>query len=121
MNGKKIEGQASNAMSISQPPAKKLTVVNRLVPMTGPRPRRSSQPKLATSSALPNTAGITVMKLKVVQTVYWKVVKMLMPRYDQFWVRRLIVSKSHQTGAEIRNSPIYFRQLRVSRDVPVRQ
>src|SRR5687767_6140577 len=121
MNRKKIFGQINIRPSISQPRMKKVTVVRLSVPITGPRWRRLIKSKLAKNSALPNTAGITVVKLNVVQKAYCRGVNISAPIYVQFWVRRLSSSKIHHTGAEIRNRPIYFLQLRVSRDVPVRQ
>ena len=67
MNGKKIFGQISIKPSISQPMQKKKIVVNLSVPITGPRLRRLIKSRLEKNSALPNTAGMTVVKLKVVK------------------------------------------------------
>src|ERR1041384_6273892 len=104
-----------------QPSRKKLRVVRLSVPTTGPRLRRLITSKLAKNSALPNTAGMTVVKLNVVQKAYSKGLNISAPMYVQFWVRTLRISKIHHTGAEIRKSPTYLRGLRVSNDVPVRQ
>src|SRR6266496_3998627 len=104
-----------------QPMMKKIRVVRLSVPITGPRLRRLTKSKLAKNSALPNTAGITVVKLKVVQKTYSSGEKISEPIYIQFCVRRLSNSKIHQIGAETRKSPTYLRRLRVSSDVPVRQ
>src|SRR6185503_19496304 len=107
MKRKKIRGQANIRASISQPSRKKLRMVRRSAPMRGPRLRRLTKSKLAKNSALPNTAGITVVKLKVVQKTYSSGEKISAPMYVQFWVRRLSSSKIHQIGAETRKSPTY--------------
>src|SRR5512145_2510451 len=106
---------------MTQPETKKLRVVRLSAPITGPGLRRVTKSKLAKNSALPNTAGMTVVKLNVVQKAYSSGEKISAPTYVQFWVRRLSNSKIHQTGAETRNSPTYLRGLRLSSDVPVRQ
>jgi len=67
-----------------QPAAKKPIVVGLSVPITGPRLMRLAKSKLAINSALPNTAGITVEKLNVVQKTYSKGVKNFKPMYIQF-------------------------------------
>jgi hypothetical protein len=69
IKGKNIMGQINRSASITQPVTKKLMVVNLSGRMTGPRPRRLTKSKLVMNSVLPNTAGITVEKLKVVQKV----------------------------------------------------
>src|SRR5215207_7247816 len=104
-----------------QPSAKNVRVVRLSVRTQGPRLTRFTKSKLAKNSALPNTAGITVVKLNVVQKAYSSGENSSAPMYVQFWVRTLSSSKIHQTGAETRNSPAYLRWLRVNRDVPVRQ
>jgi len=43
------------------------------------------------------------------------------PRYIQFGVRVLIVSKSHQPGTDARNSPVKSSRLHVRIDVPRRR
>src|SRR5215212_448073 len=121
MNGKNIFGQTNIRASMTQPKTKKLSVVRLSVPITGPRFIRLTKSKLAKNSALPNTAGITVVKLNVVQNANSSGEKSSEPIYVQFWVRRLSSSKIHQTGAESRNSPKYLRALRLNSDVPVRQ
>src|SRR5688572_1081724 len=121
MNGKKIPGQISMRRSMVQPRAKKIRAVFLAAPITGPRLKRFTKSKLANNSALPNTAGMTVVKLSVVQKAYSRGEKISAPIYIQFWVRTFSSSKIHQTGADIRNNPMYLRGLRVSRDVPVRQ
>src|SRR5512143_3059356 len=104
-----------------QPETKKLRVVRLSVPITGPRGSRLRKSKLAKNSALPNTAGMTVVKLHVVQKTYCRGEKPSRPIYFQFRRRRFSSSNIHQTGAEIRNNLIYLLQLRVNNDVPVRQ
>src|SRR5689334_7186370 len=121
MNGKKIFGQSNISASMTQPRAKKAAVVLLSTPIIGPRFIFRTKSKLAKSSALPNTAGMTVVKLSVVQNAYSKGVKISAPMYVQFCVRMLSSSKTHQTGAETRNKPRYFSGLLVSSDVPVRQ
>src|SRR5215211_3559325 len=120
MKGKKIRGQIHRRASMIQPRRKKVRVVFLSALITGPRWSRFTKSKLAMSSALPNTAGITVVKLNVVQKAYSKGVNISMPMYVQFWVRMFSSSKIHQTGAETRKSPTYLRGLRLSKDVPVR-
>src|SRR5215204_7675068 len=107
-------------ISMIQPSAKKARVVRLSVRTKGPCLMRFTKLKLAKNSALPNTAGITVVKLRVVQKAYSSGENVSAPGYAQFWVRMLSSSKSHHTGAETRNSPAYLRRLRVSKDVPVR-
>ncbi len=80
IKGKKIFGQIITKASMIQPPMKKLIVVGLLVPITGPRLMRLMKSKLAMNSALPNTAGITVVKLIVVQIAYCNGVNTSMPR-----------------------------------------
>ena len=121
MNRKKILGQINITASMIQPMRKKEAVVRLSVPITNPGLSLLMKSKLAKNSALPNTAGITVVKLTVVQNTYWNGENISAPMYVQFWVRRLSSSKIHHTGAETRNKPIYLRALRVSRDVPVRR
>src|SRR5829696_9688748 len=121
MNGKNIFGQINIRASMTQPKTKKLSVVRLLVPITSPRFMLLTKSKLAKNSALPNTAGITVEKLNVVQNANSSREKSSVPIYVQFWVRMLSNSKIHQTGAEIRNNPKYLRGLRLNNDVPVRQ
>src|SRR5512139_3701175 len=116
MKGKKISGHINMTTNMTQPRRKKMSVVRLSVPMTGPVLSRLTKSKLAKSSALPNTAGMTVVKLKVVQNAYCRGVNISTPTYVQFWVRTLSSSKTHQTGAEARNSPAYLRGLHVSRD-----
>src|SRR5690349_12237705 len=70
MNRKKIRGQISIRASMTQPSRKKVRAVFLSVPITGPHGQRFTKSKLAKSSALPNTAGMTVIKLKVVQKAY---------------------------------------------------
>src|SRR5688572_11483579 len=108
MNGKKTFGQSNINASMNQPRAKNVAVVIRSTPISGPRFILRTKSKLAKSSALPNTAGITVVKLSVVQNAYSKGVKISAPTYVQFCVRMLSSSKIHQTGAETRNRPAYF-------------
>src|SRR5687767_107295 len=113
MNGKNIRGQISRRANMIQPRRKKVIVVFLSVPITGPLfVRRFTRSKLAMNSALPNTAGITVVKLNVVQKAYSKGENISMPMYVQFWVRTFSSSKIHQTGAETRKSPTYLRGLR---------
>ena len=50
---------------MSQPAKKKISVVFRSGRMRGPLPTPLQKLKLLSSSALPNTAGITVVKLSV--------------------------------------------------------
>ena len=121
MKPKNLLGHINSSASMTQPRMKKKRVVRVSVPITGPRRRRLTKSKLAKSSALPNTAGITVVKLRVVQKAYSSAVNISAPTYVQFCVRRLNSSKNHQTGAETINNPTYLRGLRVIRDVPVRQ
>ena len=70
MKGKNTFGQASIRASMIQPAMKKVRVVRLSVPITGPDLMRLTKSKLAKNSALPNTAGMTVVKLSVVQNVY---------------------------------------------------
>src|ERR1044071_1682185 len=79
MKRKKILGQINIKANIIQPVMKKSRVVRRSVPITGPRLRRFTKSKLAKSSALPNTAGTTVVKLNVVQKTYSRGVKASAP------------------------------------------
>ena len=72
-------GKINIKASIIQPREKKKRVVCLSVPITGPRLRRATKSKLAKSSALPNTAGITVVKLRVVQKAYWRGEKVSAP------------------------------------------
>src|SRR5215211_7294351 len=122
MNGKNIFGQINIRASMTQPETKKLKVVRLSVPIISPLcANRFTKSKLAKNSALANTAGMTVVKLRVVQKVNSSGEKSSEPIYVQFWVRMLSSSKIHQTGAESRNSPTYLRGLRLNSDVPVRQ
>src|SRR5690242_20591824 len=121
MKRKNFPGHSSIRASMTQPRTKNVRVVRLSVPITSPGLRRFTKSKLAKNSALPNTAGMTVVKLNVVQKKYSRGVKISAPTYIQFWVRRFSSSKIHQKGAETRKSSKYLRELRVSNDVPVRQ
>src|SRR5215468_1394101 len=88
--------------------------------MRGPEAKRCIQSKLRISSAVSNTAGITVENEIVDSRSKRSGVNNSRPRYSQFPVRRLISSNNHHTGAEITNSsPKSFRD-RVQSDPPVR-
>lgn len=103
------------------PTIKNLVAVFLSGEITGPDGKRCIKPKLPINSAVPNTAGITVVKLRVAQKLYSSEVKCSAPRYTQFWRRWLIASNNHQEGADTAKSPLYFFQFRVSREVLLRK
>ena len=59
------------------------------------------------NSAVVNTAGITVEKLKVSNNEYSITEKCSFPTYTQLFRCSFSNSKSHQLGAEIRNNAMY--------------
>src|SRR5438046_7869113 len=72
--------------------------------MGGAEANRRIQLKLCISSAVSNTAGITVENERVDSRLNSSGLNNSPPRYSQFAVRKLISSNSHHTGAEITNS-----------------
>src|SRR3712207_5016577 len=68
-----------------------------------PPDRRRIHSVERTSSAVSNTAGMTVEKEREVSKKYVSPPNLSPPRYSQFWVRRLKASNSHHAGAEHAN------------------
>src|SRR5262245_48743650 len=88
--------------------------------MRGPEAKRCIQSKLRISSAVWNTAGITVENEIVDSRSNRTGLNNSRPRYSQFPVRRLISSNNHHTGAEIANSSTKSFRDRVQSEMPVR-
>src|SRR2546423_4779958 len=86
----------------------------------GPAPNRCIQPKLRISSAVSNTAGITVENEIVESRSNRSGSNDSRPKYSQFPVRRLISSNDHHTGAEITNSSTKYFRDRLQSELPVR-
>lgn len=77
--------------------------------------------KVATSSAVPKTAGITVEKLSEDSRKKQIGPVCSSPRYIQLAVRQLINSKIHQAIAEMRYIPTYPPGFRDKSDDPLRE
>src|SRR5438067_6289579 len=101
-------------------------VTNRPMKTPGVAGKRSAeakcfiQPKLRISSAVSNTAGITVENEIVESTSNWIGVNKSPPRYSQFPVRRLISSNNHHTGAERKKSSTKCFRDRDHSELPAR-
>src|SRR5688572_20678294 len=102
------------------PEINRITGARGLRPNGRPEANRPVQPNVRTSSAVSNTAGITVENATVQRRKYCSAVKFSRPRYSQFCVRLLMTSKSHHAGAERTNSRTKSRRDRASKDVPLR-
>src|SRR5688500_14037750 len=94
--------------------------VPELRPIRRPDAKRVVHLNVETSSAVSKTAGITVEKETEQRRKYSRSVKCSPPRYSQLCVRLLMISKSHQAGAERTNSRMKSRGDRASKDVPLR-
>src|SRR5262245_13684388 len=102
-------------------PARKSPVASfRVGARRTPAANRSIQRKVRASSAVSKTAGITVENEIVHSAKYSKPVNSSLPRYSQLRDRLLITSKSHQAGAELKNSQTKSRRDRLNMDVPLR-
>src|SRR5204863_10076934 len=81
-----------------------------------PAAKRFVQRNVRTSSAVSNTAGITVENKTVDNRKCSRPLKASLPRYSQLPVRLLIHSKSHQAGADVKNNQTKSRRDRLSMD-----
>src|ERR1700747_347555 len=108
------------AANIASPMTKKATNTAVVAGIRGQEANHCTQGKLPISSAVSNTAGITVENEIVESRLNWSVLNNSRPRYSQLAVRRLMTSNSHHTGAETKNSSTKFLRDRAQSDVPVR-
>lgn len=76
--------------------------------------------KVRISSAVSNTAGMTVENAIVQSTLNATGLNSSRPRYCQFAVRRLINSNNHQLGAEKQNRSTKFFRERDQSELPER-
>src|SRR5260221_11521527 len=103
-------------------PIIKRPVVNRRVGASRrPEANRSVQRNVRKSSAVSNTAGMTVEKETVDNRKCSRPLKASPPRYSQLPVLLLIHSKSHQAGAEVKNNQTKSPRDRSRMDVPLRK
>ncbi len=106
---------------MAEPVSKNPQQVRGVAEMRGPRPNRSIQRDVPINSAVPKTAGMTVEKLTDASTKYSRSLNNSPPRYCQFAVRQLMISNTHQAGAEMTNNIAKSRGDRVSSELPVRR
>ena len=102
-------------------PATNSTTKSRGVAATrGPELKKCVQRKVWISSAVSNTAGMTVENAIVQSKLNSRGLNSSRPRYCQFAVRRLINSNNHQIGAEKQKSSTKFFRERDQSELPAR-
>src|SRR4030095_15838680 len=102
-------------------PATNSTTNSRGVAATrGPEVKKCVQRKVWISSAVSNTAGMTVENAIVQSRLNSRGLNSSRPRYCQFAVRRLINSNNHQIGAEKQKSSTKLFRERDQSELPVR-
>src|SRR5437762_2029256 len=100
-------------------PATNSTTNSRRVAATR-GPRKCIQRKVWISSAVSNTAGMTVENAIVESRLNSRGLNSSRPRYCQFAVRRLISSNNHQIGAEKQKSSTKLFRERDQSELPAR-
>src|SRR5438477_9838541 len=102
-------------------PVTNSTIKSRGVAATrGPELKNCVQRKVWISSAVSNTAGMTVENAMVQSRLNSRELNRSRPRYSQFAVRRLISSNNHQIGAEKQKSSTKPCRERDQSEVPAR-
>src|SRR5678816_294276 len=102
-------------------PATNSTTKSRGVAATrGPELKKCVQRKVWISSAVSNTAGMTVENAIVQSKLNSSGLNSSRPRYCQFAVRRLINSNNHQIGAEKQKSSTKLFRERDQSELPAR-